>query len=162
MPKLLNEIVAKQGEEIALADEFGKTTWSELDERTRRLINAFKEASIGPGDTIAMMMGNRRECFEVFQAAAHLGVTYVPVNWHWVADELAYVLDDADAKALLVGHRFVDIAEEALKDKRSKGVQLLLSLGDSSSGQGNDYEEFLASGDTSDLPDDQQLLGGPM
>ncbi len=162
MPKLLNEIVAKQGEEIALADEFGKTTWSELDERTRRLINAFRKASIGPGDTIAMMMGNRRECFEIFQAAAHLGVTYVPVNWHWVADELAYVLDDADAKALLVGHRFIDIAGEALKDKRSKEVQLSLTLEDSSSGKVSSYEEFLASGDTSDLPDDQQLLGGPM
>ena len=91
MPKLLDEIVAARGDELALADEFGRTTWSKLDERTRRLINAFKGASIGPGDTIALMLGNRRECFEIFQAAAHLGVTYVPVNWHCVADELAYV-----------------------------------------------------------------------
>ena len=53
MPKLLDEIVATRGDELALADEFGRTTWSELDERTRRLINAFKGASIGPGDTIA-------------------------------------------------------------------------------------------------------------
>ena len=127
MPKLLDEIVAARGDELALADEFGRTTWSKLDERTRRLINAFKGASIGPGDTIALMLGNRRECFEIFQAAAHLGVTYVPVNWHWVADELAYVLDDADAKALLVGHRFIEIAEEALSDTRSQGVQLSLA-----------------------------------
>ena len=162
MPKLLNEIVAEHGDEIALADEFGRTTWSQLDERTRRLINAFKDAAIGPGDTIAMMMGNRRECFEIFQAAAHLGITYVPVNWHWVADELAYVLDDADAKALVVGHRFTDIAKNALEDARSKQVQLSLIVGDPSNGKVSEYEDFLASGAPSDLPDDQQLLGGPM
>ncbi|MBJ69544.1 MAG: AMP-dependent synthetase [Acidimicrobiaceae bacterium] len=162
MPKLLDEIVAIRGDELALADEFGRTTWSELDERTRRLINAFKGASIGPGDTIALMMGNRRECFEIFQAAAHLGVTYVPVNWHWVADELAYVLDDADAKALIVGHRFVEVAEQALSDNRSQGVQLSLALGEGPTEHLNDYEEFISSGNTSDLPADQQLLGGPM
>ncbi len=162
MPKLLDEIVASRGQEVAVADEFGQTTWLELDERTRRLINALKDASIGPGDTIVMMIGNRRECFEIFQAAAHLGVTYVPVNWHWVADELAYVIADADAKAVFVGHRFVNIAEEALKDERSRQVQLSLIIGSPSVGPLGDYEEFLTSASTADLPEDQQVLGGPM
>ena len=103
MPKLLDDIVSTKGSEIAVADEFGSTTWSQFDERVRRLINGLKDHGVGPGDTIAMMMGNRRECFEIFQACAHLGVTYVPVNWHWVPDELAYVLEDADVKVLLVG-----------------------------------------------------------
>ena len=98
--------------------------------------------------------------FRDFQAAAHLGVTYVPVNWHWVADELAYVLDDADAKALIVGHRFVEVAEQALSDNRSQGVQLSLGLGEGSTEHLNDYEEFISSGNTSDLPADKQLLGG--
>ena len=102
MPKLLDDIVSTKGSEIAVADEFGSTTWSQFDERVRRLINGLKDHGVGPGDTIAMMMGNRRECFEIFQACAHLGVTYVPVNWQWVSDELAYVLEDADVKVLLV------------------------------------------------------------
>ena len=102
MPKLLDEIVASKGSEVAVSDEFGATTWEDFDNRVRRLINGLKAAGIGPGDTVAMMMGNRRECFEIFQAAAHLGVTYVPVNWHWVADELAYVLEDADVKVVKI------------------------------------------------------------
>ena len=44
--------------------------------------------------------GQQKGMFEIFQACAHLGVTYVPVNWHWVPDELAYVLEDADVKVL--------------------------------------------------------------
>ena len=66
MPKLLDDIVAEKGNDIAVADEFGSTTWKEFDDRVRRLINGLKDFGIGPGDTIAMMMGNRRESFEIF------------------------------------------------------------------------------------------------
>ena len=68
MPKLLDDIVAEKGNDIAVADEFGSTTWKEFDDRVRRLINGLKDFGIGPGDTIAMMMVNRRESFEIFQA----------------------------------------------------------------------------------------------
>ena len=67
MPKLLDEIVLAKGSEIAVADEYGSTTWQEFDNRVRRLINGLKSSGVGPGDTVAMMMGNRRECFEVFK-----------------------------------------------------------------------------------------------
>ena len=161
MPKLLDDIVSTKGSEIAVADEFGSTTWSQFDERVRRLINGLKNHGVGPGDTIAMMMGNRRECFEIFQACAHLGATYVPVNWHWVPDELAYVLEDADVKVLLVGNRFTDVAIEALSDTRFQNVHLSLVVGGKNETL-TDYEEFLSSSSTDDLPDEQQLLGGPM
>jgi len=52
------------------------------------------------GDTVAVIVGNHCEFFELAMACAHGGWTYVPVNWHWVADELAYVFADADAKAV--------------------------------------------------------------
>ena len=39
MPKLLDDIVAEKGNDIAVADEFGSTTWKEFDDRVRRLIN---------------------------------------------------------------------------------------------------------------------------
>ena len=161
MPKLLDEIVASKGSEMAVSDEYGATTWEDFDNRVRRLINGLKAAGIGPGDTVAMMMGNRRECFEIFQAAAHLGVTYVPVNWHWVADELAYVLEDADVKVLFVGERFTDIALDSLSDNRSNQVEFSLTIGGETEGL-TDYEDFLASSSTDDLPEEEQLLGGPM
>ena len=39
MPKLLDDIVSTKGSEIAVADEFGSTTWSQFDERVRRLMH---------------------------------------------------------------------------------------------------------------------------
>jgi long-chain acyl-CoA synthetase len=166
VPKLLDAIAAERPDDEALVDEYGRTTWGELHERTRRLINALGDAGVGPGDTIAMMLGNRRECFEVFQACAHLGTTYVPVNWHWVADELAYVLEDSGATVLLVDVRFVDVARAALADPRSAGVAHTIVVGDTASGAVVDgaiaYEEALSAAATDDLADDAQWLGGPM
>ena len=43
----------------------------------------------------------------------HAGLFVVPVNWHWVARELAYVVDNSDAVALIADDRFLDVAAEA-------------------------------------------------
>ena len=61
----------------------------------------------------------------------------------------------------MVGNRFTDVATEALSDSRSQNVHLSLVVGGKHETL-TDYEEFLLSSSTDDLPDDQQLLGGPM
>ena len=61
----------------------------------------------------------------------------------------------------MVGNRFTDVAIEALSDSRSQNVHLSLVVGGKHETL-TDYEEFLLSSSTDDLPDDQQLLGGPM
>jgi long-chain acyl-CoA synthetase len=162
MPKLLDSHADARPHEMAVADEHGRTTWAELHNRTRRLINVFADAGIHKGDTIAMLMGNRRECFEVFQACAHAGITYVPVNWHSVTEELAYVLEDSGATALIAGARFADLATDALEDPRAADVNVAFVVGAPASGRLASYEDALAAASDADLPADQQFLGGPM
>jgi len=146
VPKLLDGLVAERGDELALADDHGTSTWSELAERTNRLIDVLRGEGLGPGDTFALLMGNRREAFEAFWAAAHLGTTFVPVNWHWTADELAYVVADAGAKAVIVDERFAETVTEA-------GVGPAIATGE-------DYEGRLAAA-SADEPD-VASFGGPM
>ncbi|MCB1016037.1 MAG: AMP-binding protein [Acidimicrobiales bacterium] len=160
MPQLLDAIVAERGDELALADDHGARTWSELAERVTRLEGVLSDAGLGPGDTFALMMGNRCEAFEAFWAAAHLGTTYVPVNWHWTADELAYVLADAGCRALVVDERFADVAEAALADERAATVGTALVTGDADRGPLRSYEQALAATSTGE-PDDPRF-GGPM
>ncbi len=162
MPKLLEPIVAEQGDQLALADDHGQSTWSELAERVDRLIHVLRDAGVEPGDTFALLMGNRREAFEAFWAAAHAGAVYVPVNWHWTADELAYVIEDAGCKVLLVDEQYAAVAEEALADPRSSGLQAAYVTGDggATSDRLRSYEQALAA-----APPDQPeagILGGPM
>ncbi len=160
MPKLLDGFVDERGDDLALADERGEWTWAELSERVVRLMQVLTGAGLAPGDTFAVMLGNRREAFEVFWAAAHLGTTYVPVNWHWTADELAYVLGDAGCKALVVDELFADVAEAALSDDRATTVGTALVTGTEDRGRLSSYEAALAAASTADLGVD--CFGGPM
>jgi long-chain acyl-CoA synthetase len=52
MAVLTAPFAAARGDALALADDTGSRTWAELDERVNRLIDGFRTAGIGPGDTI--------------------------------------------------------------------------------------------------------------
>ncbi|MEY4361055.1 MAG: hypothetical protein RL391_361 [Actinomycetota bacterium] len=118
------------------------------------------------GDTLAVVVGNQCEWFEVAQACAHGGWTYVPVNWHWVADELAYVFDDASSRAVVVEDRFDDAVTAALADARGSVVDIVVGVRtpESSSLRKDrrfvDFEELIAAGNPAEPAD--QMLGGPM
>ncbi|MGI9613961.1 MAG: AMP-binding protein [Acidimicrobiales bacterium] len=152
-------------DELALADDTTSITFRELDERVNRLIHAFRSAGVGAGDTIAILSGNRIEWFEVALACANTGITHVPINWHLVGPEIAYILADSGAKAMVVGHRFVDEAASSLNhsarsEDSTAAVGLALVAGADPGGRFTSYEEFLAGGDPADPAD--QSFGGPM
>src|SRR4051812_18593190 len=113
MAELLRPHAEARPAEPALTDEWGVTTWRELDSRTNRLASALRALGLRTGDAIAIHSGNRREYFELMCAAGHIGLRYAVVNWHWTADELRYVLQDAGARALFSEGAFGDVAREA-------------------------------------------------
>lgn len=151
---------------MALVDEFRSVTWSALDDRVNRLVNGLRARGLKTGDTVAIVAGNQCEWFELAQACAHGGWTYVPVNWHWVADELAYVFADANAVAVFVDKRFESAVADALTDSRSAQVRHVVGLRCSVSDRvASDsryvgYEDLVAAGDPTEPAD--QMLGGPM
>jgi long-chain acyl-CoA synthetase len=160
MSLLTTGFAADKGDSLALADDTRTRTWAELDERVNRLIDSFRTAGIGAGDTIAVISGNCNEWFEVAFACASAGITYVPVNWHLVASEIAYLLGDSGSKAIVCGHHFVDETAKALGDERSEGIELALVIGAPADDTFRNYDDFVAAG-SPDEPDDQSF-GGPM
>ena len=66
-----------------------------------------------PGDTIAVVMSNRRDLIEIYGAAVQTGLTFVAINWHLGETEIAYILDDSDARAVIVDGQFTDSARAA-------------------------------------------------
>jgi len=164
MAILTAPFATSHGDEAALVDDAGSATWAELDERVNRLVNGFRTAGLRAGDTIAVVLGNQREWFEVALACTHGGWTYVPVNWHWVADELAYVLDDAAVAAVVVDARFLGPVAGALADERGSAVRSVVVVGEVGQLAADErtvaYEELIRAADPSEPGD--QLLGGPM
>jgi len=166
MAVLTSAHLAERGGVDALIDEYRRVTWSELDDRVNRLVNGLRDVGLTTGDTVAVIVGNHCEFFELAMACAHGGWTYVPVNWHWVADELAYVFADADAKAVFVDERFADATAVALRDERGAGVKTVVGIRCGSSAAVVSDARFVAyedviAGASADEPSDQ-MLGGPM
>lgn len=163
MAVLTREAAAERGHDLALADEVRTRTWAELDARVNQLVHAMRDAGITAGDTIALIAGNSVEWFETMFLAAHAGLTVVPVNWHLVGPEIAYILGDSGAKAVIVGHQFEAAVAKALDDPSTSAVELaLMTKGPDAptTDRFRPYDEFLEGGSV-DEPEDQ-TFGGPM
>ena len=161
MTALLADIVAARAHEPAVIDERGTTSWAQLDERVTRLVHALQDRGLRSGDTVVAMLGNQVELIEATIACAHGGWLLVPLNWHWVPREVAYVLDDAEANAVIVDDRWAAVMTQALVDAKVPYLKSRLLTGDGALPSGFErYEDAVASGSTDELIDPQR--GGPM
>ena len=169
MAVLTSEFAAQRGGDIALIDETGETSWAALDARVNRLVNGLRAQGLVAGDTLVVVAGNGRPWFEVALACAHGGWTYVPANWHFVADELAYLIEDAGAVCVVADGRFAAATASALADPRARAVRTVVGIGEAAGGGVSaladdprfvDYERLIG-GASAEEPVDQRL-GGPM
>jgi len=164
MALLTRDIAASRGNELALADDHSEMTWADLDVAVNKTMHALAGLGISSGDTIAIVAGNRNEWFVLSMACGQAGITFVPVNWHLVAPELAYIFGDSDATAVFCGHRFVDAVDAALADERSANVAHRIAFVDPDAGTADDrftsFDTLLAGADASDPA--KQIMGGPM
>jgi long-chain acyl-CoA synthetase len=153
MVATLQERVTARGGELALADEFGSWTWAEYDERVNRLVHGLRGLGLGLGDTVALVGNNRHEWCETFSANGVIGVVTVPVNWHFSTDEIAYVLENSGATAIVADAEFADTVAPAAAQA---GVPVRIAFGGSIDGF-TAYDELLAAA-SADEPDG--LVGG--
>src|SRR6185436_1688955 len=102
-------------------------TYRELNDRSNQLAQLFWAAGLRFGDHIAVLMENRPEFFEVCWAAQRSGLYYTAINWHFNADETAYILDDCDSQVLVISETFRDVATELLD--KMPNVKLRLVVG---------------------------------
>lgn len=145
-------------ERIALVSESGSCTFAQVNERSNRLLNALGSLGVGPGDHIAMLTGNTPAFFEVAAAAGHGGIRYVPLNWHWTADEVAYVLEDAGVTCLIADARFLEVVEGATAAAGLPAERVLLVGGGPR--RFRSYEELLAA--SSAAEPETESAGRPM
>lgn len=97
----IEEWAARTPDGVALVSGHGDRTFAELDARANRLARALLSAGLAPGDAVALVCGNRPEFAEVVYGCQRAGLRLTPVNWHLTADEVAYIVRDCEARALI-------------------------------------------------------------
>jgi long-chain acyl-CoA synthetase len=144
MAEPLLPLAEQKGDELALVDEFVERTYVEVNERVNRLVSALREAGLGVGAVAGLLSGNRNEFFELITALGHTGVTFVPINWHFTPEEIAYVLEDSGATALFADHQYGELAVAAAE--RVSAVRHKVIFGGAPAEGFVAHEELVASG----------------
>ncbi len=89
-------------------------TYAELDDRVGRLAAGLTSHGVGEGDRLAVLSPNSMEVWESFVAGTRIGVVVVPLNFRLVGAEIAFILADSGATAVVVDASLARVAAEAL------------------------------------------------
>src|SRR5215831_16569170 len=117
-------------------------TYGDLERRSVQLAHVLHEAGLRPGDVVALLTENNLRAFEVYWAAMRSGLYITAVNWHLKPDEVAYIVSDSGATALIVSAEQAATAETITS--LTAGVKLRLAYGGPVKEHDN-YEEFIAA-----------------
>ena len=90
------------------------TDFATFDRHTDQVAAALHAAGIRPGERIAYIGKNSDIFFEALYGAMKAGLVIVPVNWRLAAPEIAVIVEDSEARIILVGPEFTGLAAEIL------------------------------------------------
>ncbi len=96
-----------------IAPDGAVVSYAELAREADRYGRGFQALGLVPGDAVAVLLPNSVTALAAYFAAIETGLYIVPVNWHQVAAEIAYILTDSGAGAFLADERFAEGAREA-------------------------------------------------
>jgi acyl-CoA synthetase (AMP-forming)/AMP-acid ligase II len=103
---LLERVADTVPDHLALVCGTRRLTFADFEARANRLAHVLAAQGIGPGDHVALYLFNSTEYLEGMFAAFKLRAVPINVNYRYVEDELRYLLDDADAVAVIYHREF--------------------------------------------------------
>lgn len=141
MGALMAEFRARPG--TAVIDDGGSTSWRELADRIEALVTHLDHVGVPRGSSVLVLSPNRREVVETHLACLEGGWTCVPVNWHFAADDVARVMVDMEAAALVVDPVLLGLTVAALGQASHLAPRTLLVLdGDGGEGRPEGFRSY--------------------
>jgi long-chain acyl-CoA synthetase len=116
-------------------------------DRGARLAGGLRRLGVREGDVLAVLLRNDLPYVDVVHACRIAGIVYCPVNWHFTADEVAFIVEDSGAKALLAHGDLLDGVEHRLDRALA-----LLAVGATQCARARGYDGWLAASPRYDGP----------
>lgn len=117
----------------ALVDGEKRFTYRQFAERVNSLASAFSARGLGVGQVVAVIAPNGHEFMEAYYASALIGAVCNPINFRLNAQEIAFVLNDSQAKIVIAHDDFHESVQAALDQAAT--VESVIWLGEGSSVQ---------------------------
>ena len=119
------------------------STYAQFNDRTDRLANGLCKLGVDRSDHVAILMYNYPEMLEALFACFKMGCGAIPINFRLHPNEFAYIIDHAEAKAVITSSEFnADLMK--IRDRVPRVGHIITTSG----GNGDllDYETILNSG----------------
>ncbi|MFI7698019.1 AMP-binding protein [Nonomuraea sp. NPDC049480] len=94
------EIAADDPERPALLGAEG-VTYGELLARANRAANGLVSRAVRPGDCVVTVLKNGLDALTMMLATYQIGAYLVPVNWHFTAEEIDYIVADCGTEVVI-------------------------------------------------------------
>jgi long-chain acyl-CoA synthetase len=101
---------------VRTPDDSVSLTWAELLERVDAVAGGLAKLGVGPGDTVAIMLGNRPEFHIADLAAVTAGATPFSIYTTYPSAEIEYLVSDSGAKLAILEQAFLPVFLEARKN----------------------------------------------
>ncbi len=110
-------MATEQPDQVAVVEPDGtEITAAEMLARCNQLVHGLRALGLERGDAVATVLPNCADFYTTYLACTQAGWYLVPINNHLVGPEIAYILENSEAKALIAHERFADISVTAAKE----------------------------------------------
>jgi len=147
---------------IAVVHGRQRLSWSAFYARARRLASALEARGIGRGDTVSVMLANTPPMLDCHYGVPMLGAVLNTINTRLDAATIAFTLEHAETKLLIVDREFSGLVADALHLTPARPKLVVFDDAEFTvSGvplDAEDYEALLGSGDSDfawRMPDDE-------
>jgi len=119
--------------------------------RARRLAAALKELGIGEGDRVGTLMWNQPEHLEAYYGVPAMGAVVHTLNPRLHPDELAFIADDAEDRAIVVDESLLPVLDSFRNAYDFEHV-IVISQGGQVADGALDYEALIDGADPMEWP----------
>lgn len=144
---------------VALICEERSLTYAEFNARARRVANALTSLGVRTGDRVAVMAHNSIELLEIASGLSKLSAIAVLLNYRLREHEIAYILNDSQAKVAIAGPELVEVVDHARAEV--PGDVIYIAIENEAHDGWQNYENLLANA-SEDVPASESGLGSSM
>ncbi len=129
---------------VALKDSARAFTYPETNQRVNRLAHSLLALGLEKGDKVAVFLENCVEIVEVYLATAKTGLVIVPINFRLIGPDVEYIVNDSDAKAMVVHDEFTGTVDAIRPNLKNIAPDRYIVVGQKRQGY-KEFEEFITA-----------------
>ena len=128
--ELLDCAVSRNPHKVYLYYQKHQVTYQKFLDYSLRVGGLFQQLGVSHGDRVCLFLPNGPEFLYIWMGLSHLGAICVPINTAYKQAEMAYILNNAEARALVSHHTLIDVAREAAGQCPSLQDTLVVASGE--------------------------------